>query len=95
MTNEREVRWHEAASRYELLDGGVVVGIADVVDAGDHLVLPHTEIDPSRQGQGLGAVLVRGVLDDVRRRGRTVVPACWYVREFIERHPDDADLLAR
>lgn len=95
MTGGRHVEWDEVTSRYQLIVDDVVVGIADVVDVGDHVVLPHTEIDPSAQGQGLGAVLVRGALDDLRRRGRSIVPTCWYVREFIAGHPDYADLVAR
>jgi hypothetical protein len=37
---------------------------------------------------------VRGALDAERAAGHTVVPQCWYVAEFIDRHPDYADLLA-
>ena len=35
----------------------------------------------------------RGALDDVRPTGRRVVPSCWYVAQFIDEHPDYADLL--
>jgi predicted GNAT family acetyltransferase len=34
------------------------------------------------------------MLDDVRARGHTVVPRCWFVAEFIEQNPSYADLLA-
>jgi len=91
---DRTVRWDDEASRYELLVDGELAGVLDVSDAGDRVVLPHTEIDRRRQGQGLGAVLVAGALDDLRGRGRPIVPTCWYVREFIDRHPDYADLVA-
>jgi predicted GNAT family acetyltransferase len=90
----REVRRNDERRRYELEVDGQLVGVADYVLDGDVVILPHTEIDRSRRGQGLGAVLVQGALDDVRAQGRTVVPSCWYVREFIEGHPDQADLLA-
>lgn len=89
-----EVRKVEERSRYELLVDGELAGIADYREQGDVVVFPHTEIDTTRRGQGLGAVLVRGALDDVRAQGRTVVPACWYVAEFIEQHADYADLRA-
>ena len=89
------VRNNPEAGRYELLVDERVVGVADYVLRGDVVVLPHTEINPSLQGQGLGAKLVRGVLDDVRAQGRTVVPSCWYVAQYIDEHPADADLLAR
>ena len=85
---------HEAErSRYVLRLDGEVVGVADYRDRGDVLVFHHTEIDPARRGQGLGDVLLRGALDDVRARGRQIVPTCWFVADFVDRHPDDADLL--
>lgn len=90
----REVTNNEAAGRYELHDEGELVGIADYRVQGDTIVFPHTEIDPSRRGQGLGAVLVQGALDDVRPTGRKVVPACWYVGQFVDENPEYKDLLA-
>jgi predicted GNAT family acetyltransferase len=39
-------------------------------------------------------VLVAGALDDVRRSGRTVIPRCWYVAEFIDDNAEYGDLLA-
>jgi len=42
----------------------------------------------------LGAVLVRHALDDVRAKGRTIVPTCWFVAEFVDLHPEYADLVA-
>jgi predicted GNAT family acetyltransferase len=91
-----EVRRNDERSRYELVVDDRVVGIADyeLVD-GSTMELPHTETDAHQRGRGLGAILVRGVLDDARERGVTVIPTCWYVREYIEQHPEEADLLAR
>jgi predicted GNAT family acetyltransferase len=90
----RDVRRNDERQRYELTVDGELVGIADFVVNGDVVVLPHTEIDRSQRGRGLGAVLVKGALDDVRAQGRTVIPSCWYVREYLAGHPEDADLLA-
>jgi predicted GNAT family acetyltransferase len=89
-----QVTRNEKRSRYELTVDDELVGVADFDEAGDAVVIPHTEITPERRGRGLGAVLVRGVLDDLRSRNAKVVPACWYVRDYIEQHPEDADLLA-
>ena len=85
---------NEAENRYELHIDGELVGIADYHERGGALVFPHTEIDETRRGQGLGAVLVQGALDDVRPSGRKVVPSCWYVAQFIDEHPDYRDLVA-
>lgn len=91
-----DARVHKAEdrSRYELVVDGDVVGIADYRADDDHVVMPHTVIDPSRRGEGLGAILVGAALDDVRAAGKRVVPACWFVREFIDEHDEYADLVA-
>ncbi|MBV8385750.1 MAG: N-acetyltransferase [Acidimicrobiia bacterium] len=89
-----EVRNNTEHSRYELVVDGEVVGVADYRDEGDVRVFPHTQIKASLRGQGLGAEMVRGALDDTRSTGHQVVPACWYVAEFIDANPEYRDLLA-
>jgi hypothetical protein len=89
-----EVRDNAGKSRYELLEDGKLLGVADYRPMGDKLAFPHTEIVPGRRKQGLGAQLVQGALDDVRRKGAKVVPMCWFVAEFLEEHPEYADLRA-
>lgn len=89
-----EVHNQEDRSRYELVLDGEVVGIADYHERGDALVFPHTEIDPRHRGKGLGAVLVRAAMDDVRAQGRTVVPTCWFVSDFLDANPAYAELRA-
>ena len=83
-------------SRYELLagDGGQLLGFVDYRPAGASVIVAHTEIDESREGQGLGAELVRGALDAIRASGKTVIPTCPFTAAFIHRHPDEyADLV--
>src|SRR3954464_1208401 len=91
---ERTVRRNDERGRYELVEDGSVVGYADFRPSDGAVVMPHTVIDPQRRGGGLGAELVQGALDDLRARGDQVVPACWYVDEFIRSHPDYQDLVA-
>src|SRR5262245_29165857 len=92
-----EVRDNQTESRYELLLDGEIVGVAEYrpVDDGSRLVFPHTEIVEPLRGQGLGDRLIRAALDDVRRTGRTITPSCWAVAEFIDEHPDYADLVSQ
>jgi predicted GNAT family acetyltransferase len=89
-----EVRDNPEKSRYELVEDGHLLGVADYRATGDVLAFPHTEIVPARRNQGLGAQLVQGALDDVRRKGAKVVPYCWFVAEFLDEHPEYADLKA-
>ena len=73
---------------------GQVVGILDYHADGDTLVLPHTVIDASERGQGLGATLVQFALDEIRRDGQRIVPTCSFVAQFLDEHPQYQDLIA-
>ena len=71
-----------------------MVAVADFDDDGGVVVFPHTEVHPGMRGRGMGARLVRGALEDVRARGARIVPACWFVAEFVQTNPEYRDLLA-
>ncbi len=81
------------ADRYEARDGDRVLGLAAYRRQGDRVVFTHTEVDPDAEGSGVGSTLVRGALDDVRAHGLRAVPRCSFVRTWIDRHPDYADLV--
>ena len=68
--------------------------VADLYHPDDLVVLHHTEVDPARQGAGLGAELIQAALAAIRERGQRVVPQCSYVADFIAEHPDYQDLVA-
>ena len=91
---EPTVRDAPEASRYEIRDGEQLLGHADYERRGDTVVFTHTEVDPDAGQSGLGSTLVRAALDDVRSQGGSVVAQCSFVRGWIDRHPDYADLVA-
>jgi predicted GNAT family acetyltransferase len=62
-----------------------------VLDA-DTLEFSSTYVEPARRGRGLAAELVRAALDHARREGKRVIPSCSYVRAYLRRHPEYADL---
>ena len=80
--------------RFEIRLDDRVVGLASYHVDGTTMTLPHTEVDPSMGGRGLGKVLVSGVLDAARERGLTVLPYCSFVRHYIQQHPEELDLVA-
>ena len=80
--------------RFEIRLGDRVVGLASYHVEDGTMALPHTEIDPSVGGRGLGSALVAGVLAAARERGLTVLPYCSFVRHYIQQHPEDVDLVA-
>jgi uncharacterized protein len=90
---DRTVRDVPGADRYEIREGDRVLGLAAYERQGDQVVFTHTEVDPDQEGDGVGSTLARGALDDVRSRGLRVVPRCSFIRGWIERHPDYADLV--
>jgi predicted GNAT family acetyltransferase len=88
-----ELHDNTARHRYEMpLDCGTAFVLYEAQP--DRLILLHAEVPRAARGRSFGAKLVRAVLDDVRRRGLRVVPVCGYIRAFIRRHPEYADLLA-
>ena len=91
---ETAVRDVPEESRYEIRDGDRVLGLAAYQRRGDTTVFTHTEVDPDAGQDGVGSRLVRAALDDVRSKGGSVVPQCPFVRGWIERHRDYADLVA-
>ena len=94
MTTERlEVADNPDQSRFELRDGDAVLGWVDYRPAGASLIFAHTEVDPAHAGEGLGSVLVRGALEQVRADGRTVIPLCPFTAAFLDRHPDYGDVV--
>ena len=84
-----------AKSRYELHDDGHLLGFTEYQERDDGvLVFPHTVITSPKRGAGYGGTLVQGALDDVRRKGRTIVALCPFVERFVAEHPAYQDLLA-
>jgi predicted GNAT family acetyltransferase len=80
-------------SRYEASVDGQIAGFAAYRPDRDRLVFTHTEIDPAFEGKGIGSVLAREALDDVRRKGKKIVPLCPFISAFIRKHPEYVDLV--
>jgi predicted GNAT family acetyltransferase len=80
--------------RYEARLGTELVGFIVYRERPGRITLVHTEVFPEWEGQGIASRLVAGALDDIRRRGLTLVPVCAFVRSYLERHPEYSDLLA-
>ena len=80
--------------RFEVRLDGRVVGLASYHVDGGTMTLPHTEVDPSVGGRGIGTALVAGVLEAARERGLHVLPYCSFVRHYIQQHPETIDLVA-
>lgn len=87
------VRDNTDRRRFELAADGHIA-FSNYTRAGDVLTILHTEVPKALEGRGIGSALVRGLLDLVRAQGLKVVPRCPFVKAYIERHAEYADLLA-
>lgn len=83
------------AAGTENTDEGTVAGFANYRHANNQIVLTHTEVDSAYKGQGVGGQLVRAALEDICARGLRVVPECPFVKGWIERHSEYADLTGK
>jgi predicted GNAT family acetyltransferase len=84
---------NEAEQRFELADGGSTA-VAQYRLEGEQISFTHTVVPPEMEGKGVGSQLVQTALDEARKRGLKVVPLCYFVKGYIERHPEYQDLLA-
>jgi predicted GNAT family acetyltransferase len=90
---EISTRDNADAGRFEILVGDDVAGFAEYSVANGVATMPHTVVDEAYDGQGLGSTLARFALDTVRERGLEVRPLCPFIRGYIERHEEYADLV--
>jgi predicted GNAT family acetyltransferase len=92
-TSHSEVIHNSAESRFELAEGGYTAIAAYRIE-GDQISFTHTVVPEEVEGRGIGSRLIGAALDEVRGKGLKVVPLCYFVKGYIERHPEYQDLLA-
>ncbi len=82
-----------AKNRYELqVDGDLA--IAAYEQRGDVIAFTHTIVPEALQGRGIASRLIKAALADVRARRLKMSPECPFVEAYVERHPEERDLLA-
>ncbi len=84
----------EGAGRYELRDGGTVIGSTRYHEREDGgLVFDHTVVDKEYGGRGLAGRLAEFAFADVRAAGRRLVPVCPYLAGWARKHTEYADIV--
>jgi predicted GNAT family acetyltransferase len=79
--------------RYHLLVDGADAGELDYRVADGVRTYTHTGVRDRYEGQGLAAKLVERAIADARAEGHRFTATCPYVRGYLERHPDDRDVI--
>lgn len=83
----------DTARRYELRADGELVGYADAVAHGQVVTVPHVETVAPHRGKGYAALLMSGIIDDLRSREQRIDPVCSYARSYVAERPELHDLL--
>ncbi|ABD07426.1 conserved hypothetical protein [Rhodopseudomonas palustris HaA2] len=86
------VRDNKALNRFEL-DAYGEIAFANYRRVNGHVVITHTETPPPLRGRGIASRLVRGALDLVRAEGLKVTAGCGFVADYLDAHPEYADLI--
>jgi predicted GNAT family acetyltransferase len=81
------------AKRFEARVDGKLAGYIQYQVRPEAIVLVHTQVVDEFEGKGVGSVLVRRVLDDIRARDGKIIPTCPFVAEYIRRHPEYVDVV--
>lgn len=92
-----ELRHNAADTRFEIYLDGALAGYADYAETESPKVrnFHHTITFPEFRGHGVAAQVVKYALDESRAAGCSVTATCWYVDEYIGKHPEYADLVHR
>ena len=84
------------ASRYAMHIDGQLVAVVDYRLTETSISFTRTFTAPTMRGNGFAEKVVTFAADDVEQNSsRRVVPMCWYVGDWFERHPERAGLLTR
>lgn len=86
------IRDNKAQSRFEL-DVGGALAFANYRLAPGKVIITHTETPRALRGRGIASTLVKGALDLIRADGLKVVAGCSFVVDYLDKHPEDADLV--
>ncbi len=86
------VRDNKAKSRFEM-DVEGAVAFANYRLAPSTVIITHTETPRALRGRGIASELVQGALELIRADGLKVVAGCGFVVDYLQKHPEFADLV--
>lgn len=89
---EPAIRMKDDPQQFEVTVDGRLAYVTFTRDEG-RITFHHTFVPPELEGRGIAGRLAKHALDYAREAGLAVVPRCPYVRAYIDRHPEYADLV--
>lgn len=86
------LRNNKSKSRFELEIDDYTAYVDYALSPGS-IVLIHTEVPKELSGRGVGSILAKAVLENVRTQGLKVEPRCEFLAGYIKKHPEFASLV--
>lgn len=87
---------HDAqVGRYEVVEGGDVLGLLTYERTQSTVGLTHTVVHPDHRGRGLASAMTEQVFRDAREHGMRIEVICPFVEHWLGAHPEYEDLVIR
>lgn len=78
---------------FEVKDGNKTVAeMTYVWSSDDNIIIDHTEVSPTYQGQGLGKSMVEKAVEYARQNDLTILPLCSFARTVFNRNTSYNDV---
>jgi predicted GNAT family acetyltransferase len=87
------LRNNKSKSRFELEIDDHVAFVEYTMPTPGSIILLHTEVPKELGGRGVGSILAKAVLENIRTHGLMVEPRCEFVAGYIKKHPEFGSLL--
>ena len=86
------LRNNKSKSRFELEIDDHMAFVEYALSSGS-ITLLHTEVPKELGGRGVGSILAKAVLENIRAQGLKVEPRCEFLAGYIKKHPEFAPLV--
>jgi uncharacterized protein len=90
---DRDVQHRESAKRFTMRTPSGLAYISYEEPDPRTMDLQHTVVPEPDRGQGLGATLVQEAISHARDEGKKVVATCPFVKAWLEKHPEERDVV--
>lgn len=90
---DHHVRDNVDRKRFEIDLGDGAFAFADYNLLTGKIMFTHTEVPQAHEGKGIGSALIRAGLGAARERGLEVIPICPFFAAYMQKHPEQHDLL--
>jgi predicted GNAT family acetyltransferase len=88
------LRNNKTKNRFELEIDDYMAYVEYTLPSPGSITLLHTEVPKELGGRGVGSILAKAVLENIRTQGLKVEPRCEFLAGYIKKHPEFASLLS-